>query len=704
MGSADVFRAGLADDGSLADDGGADLALSPPGGLMELLGVAAVVVDAEGRIVLWSPQAEDLLGWTTEEVLGRYAAQLLVADEHLHLVLNLFRRVMESGEGWEGVFRVRHKDGSTRLLEWRNMRLQDDLGGYYALGLTTDRATLHRVERDLALSVRLVDQSPIGLAVLDTDLRYVSVNPALERIGRLPAGELLGRGIRETLHFGDADRLEAAMRSVLATGEPLVDRHVLGPLPPEAGERAWSLSLYRLDDPGGRVIGVAVSVVDVTDRHRAATEAERARHRLALVADASMRIGTTLDLEQTARELADVAVPSLADVAAVDVLDRILAAPGAGPDRDEGDGDVLIRALAVTAAYPTVAVEAADRPGELARYGAGRLVTRCVRTAQPVRIDVLGPGDLRDIARDDRAAGLLARAGVHSYLAVPLIARGEVLGALDLKRTRNQEPFSEDDVLLATEFASRAAVCIDNARWYRQQRETALLLQRSMLPAMPQHLVGLEAASRYQPARAGSEIGGDWFDVVPMDRERTALVVGDVMGSGINAATAMGRLRTATQTLTRLGLDPAVVLRHLDEITAGLDPYIATCIYAVYDPHRAQVCIANAGHLPPVLVRRGGTPRLLDLPPGAPLGVGAVGGTGLRSITVGIDPGDVLVFYTDGLVETRDQDIDTRLGTLTGLLHTADATLGETCDRLLRALRRPDTPDDVALLIARATG
>ncbi|MFF8847310.1 SpoIIE family protein phosphatase [Streptomyces sp. NPDC015127] len=695
MGSADVFRAGL------AGDRRADVALSPPGGLMDVLAVAAVVLDSQGRIVLWSPQAEQLLGYTAQEALGQYAAQLLVADEHFDLVLSLFQQVMESGQGWEGVFRVRHKDGSTRLLEWRNMRLQDDLGGYYALGLATDQATLRRVERDLALSVRLVDQSPIGLAVLGSDLRYVAVNPALERIGGLPADDLVGRSIRETLPFGDADSLEASMHEVLASGAPVLDRHVVGRvLADPVGERAWSVSMYRLEDPGGRVLGLAVSVVDVTDRHRAATEAERARRRLALVADASVRIGTTLDLEQTARELADVAVPELADVAAVDVLDSVLAGPDGRPNRAD-DGPMLIRALAVAAAYPTVAVEAADRPGELARYDAGRLVTQCVNTARPVTIPRLGEQDLRDVARDSRAAGILAEAGVHSYMAVPLIARGEVLGALDLKRARNPDPFTEDDVLLATEFAARAAVCIDNARWYRQQRETALTLQRSMLPETPEHLVGLEVASRYQPARANSEVGGDWFDIIPLDRERTALVVGDVMGSGINAATAMGRLRTATQTLARLALDPAVVLRHLDEITAGLDPYIATCMYAVYDPHRAQCCIANAGHLPPVLVRSGCAPRLLDLPTGTPLGVG---GVALRSVTVGIDPGDVLVLYTDGLVETRDQDIDVRLDMLLGLLQTPDATLGQTCDRLLHALRRPDASDDVALLLARVTG
>ncbi|QGV82260.1 SpoIIE family protein phosphatase [Streptomyces ficellus] len=664
-------------------------------GLLDVLGVAAVVLDADGRIVLWSPQAEKLLGYTAEEALGQYAAHLLVAEENFGWVVDLFERVMSTG-AWSGEFPVRHKDGSRRVLEFRNMRLLDDRGDYYALGLATDQATLRRVERDLALSVRLVDQSPIGLAVVGTDLRYVGVNAALERLDGLSAGQHKGRRVAEVLSFADAEAVEEAMRTVLDSGVPLLDRQLVGRTPADPDtDHAWSVSLHRLEDVGGRVLGLAISVIDVTDRHRAATEAERARDRLALVADASVRIGTTLDLEQTARELADVAVPELADVAAVDLLDTVLEGR---PARIAADGPAVIRALAVAAAYPTVAVRAADPPGEPAHYSADRLVTRCVRTARPVMVAEVDDAALSCIARDRHSAELLAESGLHSYLAVPLIARGEVLGALDLKRARNPYPFTEDDALLASELAARAAVCIDNARLFRRQRETALTLQRSLLPETPGHLVGLEVASRYQPAGAGSEVGGDWFDIIPMDDGRTALVVGDVMGSGINSATTMGRLRTATQTLSRLTLDPAEVLRHLDEITAGLEPSLATCVYAVYDPHRAQCCLCTAGHPPPVLIRAGEGPRLLDLPTGAPLGVG---GVPFRDVTTELAPGDRLVFYTDGLVETRDQDIDTRLYRLLDLLRTPDPTLEDTCDRLLRELRNGGNQDDVALLVAR---
>ncbi|WP_405726828.1 SpoIIE family protein phosphatase [Streptomyces sp. NBC_00028] len=669
-----------------------------PSGLLDVLGVASVVLDAQGRIVLWSPQAEELFGYSAREALGEYAARIMVHEQYLDLVVKLFADVMATGQSWAGAFPIRRKDGTTRLVEFRNMRLLDDHGDVFALGLAADQSTVRGLERDVALSTRVVAHSPIGLAVLDTDLRYVSVNPALERLNGIPAEDHLGRTVREVLPHIDADALDAAAREVLRTGRPIVDRETVGrtPADPEE-EHTWSISLYRLEDALGTVLGVATSVVDVTEQHRATVEAEAARRRLTVIADASARIGTTLELDRTARELADVAVPELADIAAVDLLEAVVDGrrSSLGPSEP-----AVIRALAVKAEDDdSAALEAADPPGQVARYGPDRLVTECVRSGDPVLVAEVQEADLPRIARSPEAAGLLARAGVHSYLAVPLIARGEVLGALDLKRTRNPLPFSEDDVLLARELAARAAVQIDNARWYQNARDTALTLQRSLLPSHPPVTGGLEVASRYQPAGATAEVGGDWFDVIPLDGRKTALVVGDVMGSGINAAATMGRLRTATNTLASLDLEPARLLEHLDRITQDLDHSIATCVYAVHDPRLRQCRIANAGHLPPVRLRAGRKPELLELPTGAPLGVG---GVAFSTTTVDLDPGDRLVFYTDGLVETRQHPLDERLDALLDLLDGPDRALEEVCDLLVRTLHQPDNSDDVALLIARA--
>ncbi|NEA46440.1 SpoIIE family protein phosphatase [Streptomyces sp. SID10815] len=669
---------------------------SGPSGLLDLLGVAAVLLEADGRIDMWSPQAEELFGYTRAEAVGQYAAPLLLHPEHREAAIGLFAEVMATGREWAGAFPVRHRDGGTRMVEFRNMRLTDNLGDHYALGLATDRSTVREVERQVALSTRLVAQAPIGLSVLDTRLRYLTVNPALAAMHGVAEADHLGRSFREVLTGASFVGVEEMMRRVLASGDPVVDLEVVDrtAADPEH-DRAWAVSLFRLEDHHGHALGIANVVVDVTDRYRAAKEAERAQHRLRLMATGTAGIGTTLDVEQTARELADVLVPGLADLVTVDLLDSFLQT-----GRTEvGEEPALFRALAVKFAYPSDAVRALVPPGHLTAYHADHPAAHCIRTRRPLLITRLGHGDVERVAADPEAARLLAEAGVHTDMAVPLIARDHVIGVMGLARARNPQPFDEDDLTLACELASAAALSMDNAVLHQHIRSAAETLQRSLLPRLSPRHPGLEVAARYRPAQAFSEVGGDWYDVIPLDGDRTALTVGDVMGSGIPAATTMARLRTATSTLADLDLGPARILTHLDKITHGLDPYIATCVYAVYDPHRAQLRAASAGHLPPVLVRAGRAPELLDLPSGIPLGVG---GAPFQAVTVDLRPGDQLVLYTDGLVETRNDPIDERLGDLLRLLSPPYASVEETCDQLLKQLRDPAGHDDVALLIARA--
>jgi len=413
------------------------------------------------------------------------------------------------------------------------------------------------------------------------------------------------------------------------------------------------------------------------------------------VAEAGVRIGTTLDLQQTARELADVAVPHVADLAAVDVLESVVAHGGITPVA--GDAQVEFRALAVAAGYLTDAIHAADPVGELATYGPHRIITQCVREAGPILVERVDRPMMRRIARDARAAQTLRAAGVHSYLAVPLIARGEVLGTLSLYRTVNERPFDEQDRVLASELAARAAICIDNARLYGRERTTALTLQRSLLPPAPARQEGLDIAARYLPAL--SEVGGDWYDVLPLGPGRTGLVVGDVMGKGVQAAAIMGQLSTATRALARLDLPPAELLHHLDDLTGSLDT-IATCAYGVVDLGRGTCALSSAGHLPPVLIHPDGAAELLDIPGGVPLGVG---GVDFGTAEVEFTTGALLALYTDGLVENRGESIDVGLHTLTRLLQSSRRPLEQTSDMLLNALR-PEPDDDVALLLVRATG
>ncbi|MBU8547700.1 SpoIIE family protein phosphatase [Streptomyces sp. Babs14] len=677
-----------------------DGAVSEPSGLLDLLGVAAAVLDDEGRITLWSPEAERLFGYSSAEALGRYAADLLIDPLHRSQVLDLFARVL-SGESWAGGFPIRCKDGTVRQTEFRNVPLQDDQHHAYALGIATDQKQLRELETGLALTSRLFHHAPFGVAVLDPDLRYMLVNPVLEKIHGKPAGETVGRHPSEVIPVPDTSRIEAAMHRVLATGEPLLNQSTLSTTPSDPdprAEHAWSASYYRLQDQRGHILGVAVTVVDDTERHRAAAEAGRVRGRLATLAEAGMRIGSSLDLDRTAHELADIAVDDLADVAAVDVLDVIFtAADPAVPDTGQG---TAFRPLAVAARPPTDAVRAADPVGESVIYAADRLVTQCVRTGRPVLVPHLTAESFRRLGtRPD--SGILDRAGAHSYLAVPLRAHGCVLGALSLLRVHDPRPFDEDDRDFAVELADRAAICVDNARWYRHERDTALALQRSLLPHRAPDRPGLGIATRYRPADDTSEIGGDWYDVLPLAGDGTALVIGDVMGSGATAAATMGQLRTATRALARLDLPPGAVLSGLDSLAEDLDSSFATCTYLTCRPAGGTCEIATAGHLPPVVIRPDGTTGLIDPAPGPPLGIG---GTTFTTHRFTLAPGSRVLLYTDGLVETRTDPIDDRLQLLLDLLtRHAHRELEDTCDLLLEELRHPGSRDDVALLLASLT-
>ncbi|MEU0163939.1 SpoIIE family protein phosphatase [Streptomyces iakyrus] len=669
-----------------------DAVTAAPGGLLDLLKVAAVVLDAGGHIALWSPEIEQLLGWTAAEALRQRADTLLVSPENRPRGRELFAQV-STGARWAGVFPLRHRDGTERAVEFRTMRLLDPEGQPHLLGLATDATTVRQVERDLALSHSLVNQTPLGIAVFDNDLRWVGVNPALERINGVPEEAVLGRRVGEVLPDLDVAAIEARMRHVLETGRPLLDQQTVGRTAADLQDRAYSESYHRIEDTDGRVLGLAMAVLDVTERQQAAAEVAQARQHLSVIADAGVKIGTTLDLQQTARELAGVVVPHLADLAAVDVLESVVASGTITPV--SGGAPAEFRALAVAAGYPTDAIHAADPVGELATYGSSRVITQCVRSARPVLVERVDGKMLRRLARDSRAAQALHEAGAHSYLALPLVARGKVLGTLSLYRTVNERPFDDRDQVLASELAARAAICIDNARLYGRERGTALTLQRSLLPSTPAQREGLDIAARYRPAL--SEVGGDWYDVLPLGPRRTGLVVGDVMGKGVQAAAIMGQLSTATRALARLDLPPAELLRHLDDIAGSLGDAIATCVYAVCDLERGTCELSSAGHLPPVLAGADGSAKLLDIPGGVPLGVG---GVEFGTVEVDLAPGSLLALYTDGLVENRAESIDTGLDTLTRLLRNAGPSLQRASDSLLGALS-PEPDDDVALLLVR---
>ncbi|GAA2750525.1 MULTISPECIES: SpoIIE family protein phosphatase [Kitasatospora] len=432
-------------------------------------------------------------------------------------------------------------------------------------------------------------------------------------------------------------------------------------------------------------------------RQRALEAAGAAQERLALLNEASSRIGTTLDLYRTAEELVEVVIPRFADFVTVDLLESVLE--GEEPNLVPSTGSVLLRAVAVGEIDDNgTMTHAADPVGGASR--SAQLYAQSLRTRRSILVPHVDEAALRRIVAHPSRIEPSLEAGVHSYIMVPLLARGTVLGGAEFIRTRNQEPFTPADVALAEELAARAAVCIDNARLYRRERDTALTLQRSLLPQDVHRTPGLEIAYRYLPSSVISEVGGDWFDVVPLTGGRVALIVGDVMGHGIRAAATMGQLRTVARTLITLDMDPARVLRRLDEATAALgEGQFATCVCVVFDPVDRICTLSSAGHLPPVVSERDGSARLLDPPPGAPLGVG---GVPFESMHFELPDDGLLVLYTDGLVERRGHDLDEGLDLLRRTVAERQPTLEGACDVVLTALAADAGQDDVAVIMAHA--
>ncbi|WP_050514569.1 SpoIIE family protein phosphatase [Streptomyces rimosus] len=756
---------------------------SPPGSIYDYIRVASFSLGPDGRIDRWSERAAEMLGIPARHAVGKDPVSAFVPHELHEQARRTVSQILD-GREWTGLvpYRTRETDedtgerGSQRLAEIYVMPSETADGERAAVCLVVDVRALRGIETDIAASQAVFGQSPMGFVLFDTDLRIRRVNERFATVFGGPPAKYRGGGPHDFLPRSEADRLQAALRRVLETGEPVAEMPLVGTVPPpapapsdstlstpsipapttpeppapsptvpppaEADRRRWSVSLYRLHGASGRPIGVAALAADVTGRRRAEREAASARRNLALLNEAGARIGNSLDLETTARTLLDVAVPQFCDLASVDLYQGLLAGDEAPPGMADGSAELRRVAFASAvsdaplATTPCCVPEGADGPvevGAVHRYPFNSPCAGALRTAQAQII----PG------REGEERSELG-AVVHSTLAVPMVARDTVVGLVQFSRTKGSEPFGERDTALAVELAARAAVCIDNARLYRREHERALILQRSLLPPGDPEAAGLDIACRYLPGTTATEVGGDWFDVIELPGHRTALVVGDVMGRGLRAAVAMGELRTAVRTLALLDMEPAEVLSALDEIARGLgatgggarttaraprsrtaastgtsadcsadtprpgpgtadlsEVYLATCVYAVYDPVTRRCTFANAGHLPPILVEEGEDALLLDVPPGMPLGVG---GEPFEETEVELPDGALLALYTDGLVESREHPLDEGLSAFRTALSETGRPLEDVCDHVLNALDTRHGEDDIALLMARVHG
>jgi serine phosphatase RsbU (regulator of sigma subunit)/PAS domain-containing protein/anti-sigma regulatory factor (Ser/Thr protein kinase) len=520
-----------------------------------------------------------------------------------------------------------------------------------------------------------------GVLITDDEGRLLLANDEAGRLLGLP-DDAEGRPV-------DKVGMDHRMAELLLSGRVATDEVL------EAGDRLLVVN-QRPTRPHGRPQGSAVTIRDSTEMQLLSSRAETARRRLKLLYDAGGEVGTTLDVVRTAEELADVAVPQLADFVTVDLADPVLKGDEPGPGDD-------MRRTAVSGIR-------SDHP----LYPLGSLIDFLPSTPQARGYGTgaaeLVP-DLNDApgwhAQDPSRTSAIVGYGIHSLIAAPLKARGVVLGVVNFWRSQKPEPFDEDDLSLAEELVARAAVAMDNARRYTREHNLAVTLQRSLLPQDLPEQSAVDVAHFYQPAQSG--VGGDWFDVIPLPGSRVGLVVGDVVGHGLHAAATMGRLRTAVHNFSSLDLPPDELLARLDTLVQRMDQegdsaapnggvLGATCLYAVYDPISQNCTMARAGHMPPLVVAPDGSTTISELPAGPPLGLG---GMPFETMELHLAEGSQLVLYTDGLVEERSRDIAEGLERLRTALSHPDRDPRASRRAVLDALLPSCPSDDIALLIAR---
>lgn len=681
--------------------------------------LAVVVVDREGLVSHWSSGARRLFGAAKEEAIGRSAVDLLpvagalpedddVSPYGAYAAYDGLGHDLESSLDGRLFYPAA---GRARL----TVPERSEMGVPPPAGWGSERVDV------LWWAYPLVGPGPERLLVLgaevgglqkddrDQDTGFERVAPGFALHTDFPGAEELARRLPEILPSMSVEESARIVGQILELGYPVLEfsQNDRVPVTPDWGVPRRAERRARRERAAQAAAKGVPLPEEYTDEGED-LEYAAVRERLEFLNEVSGRIGTSLDLAQTIIEVSKAVVPRFTDVAGTYLREQVVAGEGF----PEGVPDT-------TTMWHRVAVEHTDEPGrwddvvpvgEAMPFPAHTPFFQCMTTGEPVLVPRISEEMGHAIASQFEKRDIRPLITGRSMLVVPLKARNVVLGFMILLRHPERPVFNDMDRVTGAELAARAGLVLDNARMYTYQESVAETLQDSMLPHIPPRMAGCDIATRYLPGTLLGRVGGDWFDSVKLPGARTALVVGDVMGHGLHSAAMMGQLRTAVQTMAALDLPPAQLLRNLDDLAQRLgDTYLATCLYAVYDPIASELHLANAGHIPPVLVHADdGRSELIDLPTGAPIGVG---GVPFEAVRVRVEPGDRIVMCTDGLVEVRGEDIGVGLAALCESAAHPAASMDDACDTIIRALAvtfskagRGGRKDDVALLMARLNG
>ncbi|MFJ7290356.1 SpoIIE family protein phosphatase [Streptomyces collinus] len=540
-----------------------------------------------------------------------------------------------------------------------------------------------------------------GAYVVDEQGCIIATNTRAEQLLGRSADDLLGHDAHDLLHRGPdgqpLPRTQCAMRQAFHAGRTAQAEEDWFACGDGTLLRiSWLITPY---DVGGRHAGTLV--VFHTPHHPQATDPRpepaaqplSELHRLALLAETTAQLTSTLDVDEALRRLVALVLPRLADWAVIDLI----------TERDEvwrtvvvhSDGDTLTHHEDLQGPMPPIPEES---PMPLSR--ALRGVASNLAGPQTYQ----GPPD-SGIAVEQRR--LFDATGMHSAAIAPIRSTRAVLGALTLGRDENQAPFTPVDLPLIEDIARRAGLALDNARLYQRQRKVAETMQNHLLPQMP-GVSGLQMTVRYLPAPDASQVGGDWYDAFPLSDASTALAIGDVVGHDLEAAAGMAQVRNMLRAYAWSQHEPpSRIVERLDEAIQHItDVTMATTIFARVEPAEDghwQLSWTNAGHPPPLLISHDGLARYLTEGHGILLGTQT--GTRRPDATAQLPPGSTLVLYTDGLVEAPRRTLDEGLERLRQhAAALAHRPLASFTDQLLRRVRPSGNDDDVALLAVRVPG
>jgi PAS domain S-box-containing protein len=601
-----------------------------------------MVVDGTGVVLQWSSQAETLLGRAADEVVGRSVTPFLSRPA------DAAAPAAEPAPEETVLYDAGGRPAARDL--WVRPLLRRDGVVDWAVFPVPAKETLTPEVGNVALQA-LFTRAPVGLLVLDKGFRIVAANEAAQMLCGTDAQGVVGRHLTDAYGFASPGEAAAVLQEVLDSGLPAPERVLrVHPADASVGGGTVGLTVFRLQDRQGAVLGVAAAVVDVGER-------EKARARLVVLDSVRKRAGQSLDVVVTCQDLVDALVPGFADVAVVGVVDGV--ARGEEPPLGPLDRGIPLRRAALRhsgsrdyrQAYPVGDVHTLPFPTPF---------SQALADLKPrvVALDADTPWLKVDPAR----AEAIRDFGSRSLLVVPLTLRGTVLGLLSLYRTEQAGSFDETEVALAVEVAAVTALSLDSARRYTREHTIATTVQRHLLAPSGPSQAAVETAHLFLPGDQGA--GGTW-DALALPGARVALVVCEVAGGGIYTATTAGQLRTALNVLAARDLEPDELLASLNDTATHLareraalptgnplrqQALTATCIYAVYDPLSRTCTIARAGHPAPMITRPDGTTEVPGLPSGPPLG--RAEGPPFAQATIPLAEGSVLALYTHSLLST----------------------------------------------------